>query len=609
MAIAILSLVAVVRVTSTYRVFSQTFDEPIHIAAGLQWLTNGGTHADPEHPPLARILFGLGPYLEGARVEDGPAYLQGNAVLYGGGRYGHTLSLARLGNLFFFLLALAVVTVWSWRLFGRAAAIVALALFGSLPPVLGHAGLATTDMAAAATTAAALLALALWLDEPRWGTALLLGAATGVGLASKYSFAVFFPAAAAVFVVLSLRRLRQGAGLRTRQVALAIGVAVAIVWATFRFDVGTINAMRLKVFPVGDAHNVATAYARVHGYEWVRPDLIERYRLYSNAAARRGRVGIDFVDWAKAAGYPSPLAGRSGRDTMAGAPPISPTGRADKLLEPFRRAGQWLAAEMPLPAPMFAIGLITVSRHSSIGHPSFLLGRYSNTGWWYYFPVVLFFKTPLPFLGLALAGMALLVRRGGEAAAVGLAPIAMLLPAMHSSLNIGVRHVLPVHPLMTIAAAVAVTSLWRGQRLGRAAAAALLGWYFIGSAAAHPDYMAYFNEASLGHPERIAADSNLDWGQDLLRLADVVRQRRIRHLHLRYFGTAEYARHLPADTEWMTLSKRVDGWIAISEQNMILDSGHPVMRNWLLEYEPVERIGKSIRLYHIPPLDPLVPRS
>ena len=40
----------------------------------------------------------------------------------------------------------------------------------------------------------------------------------------------------------------------------------------------------------------------------------------------------------------------------------------------------------------------------------------------------------------------------------------------------------------------------------------------------HPDYLAYFNELAGDEPERILADSDLDWGQDMLRLSARLRE-------------------------------------------------------------------------------------
>jgi len=66
----LLAAIAVVRIVSTYNVFSQTSDEPAHIATGMEWLQWGTYNFEPLHPPLARIAVAAGPYLSGLRLLD-----------------------------------------------------------------------------------------------------------------------------------------------------------------------------------------------------------------------------------------------------------------------------------------------------------------------------------------------------------------------------------------------------------------------------------------------------------------------------------------------------------------------------------------------------------
>jgi len=54
---------AVVRVVSTYTVFNSTYDEPVHIACGMEWLQWGSSTCELQHPPLARVAVALGPFL------------------------------------------------------------------------------------------------------------------------------------------------------------------------------------------------------------------------------------------------------------------------------------------------------------------------------------------------------------------------------------------------------------------------------------------------------------------------------------------------------------------------------------------------------------------
>ncbi|MEA2236499.1 MAG: hypothetical protein QOC81_1223 [Thermoanaerobaculia bacterium] len=583
----VLTLIPLIRVAVTLRVFSGTVDEAIHISSGMEWLVRGTYDGDPEHPPLARVMFGLPLYLGGSRA------MNPRVVLEHDHRYRHNLAEARAGNLLFLAISLAVVAVWSARLFGARTALVTLALFGALPPVLAHAGLATTDAAAMAMTTLALFVFSEWLDRPVWTNAALLGVAIGLGCLSKFSFLLFFPAGA--IALAATRRTLP----RAPQLIAAIPIAALIVWGGYRFSVGTIRDASAQGNGNEQAQAAATRYAAVPGYEWVTADHVLRYQAFAGKAALRDITRIDFVDWAKAAGYPSPNAGRSGRDTMIGAPPVD----RDKDVSIPSRARtvlHRLSTTVPVPAPKFFVGLNLVRRHSSRGHAAFLLGRYRYQGWWYYFPVVWFFKTPVPFVILSLAGIALMIWRGNVTdRGVALAPLAMLVPAMMAGINIGLRHILPLYPVLAICAGYAAAAWWRYTRL-RPVVVILPGWYFVATAIAHPDYLAYFNELAGAHPEEIATDSNLDWGQDIQRLNDFVRREKIEHLHVAVFGNWErYS--MPAKP--LARGVPVTGWVAVSEVALKLggrnDRGEGY--EWLKAYQPVRRIGKSIRVYYIPP--------
>ena len=116
---ALLALIGVARIAATYHVFSQTWDEPAHIAAGVEWLDRGTYTFEPLHPPLARTMTAVGPYLLGERLsgESNP-WEAGNRILGFGAHYGRTLAAARAGLLPFFLLACVCVFLLARRLNG-----------------------------------------------------------------------------------------------------------------------------------------------------------------------------------------------------------------------------------------------------------------------------------------------------------------------------------------------------------------------------------------------------------------------------------------------------------------------------------------------------------
>ncbi|HVE70819.1 MAG TPA: glycosyltransferase family 39 protein [Thermoanaerobaculia bacterium] len=501
---------------------------------------------------------------------------RGNQLFWRDGNYLRNLALARAGNLPFFLLGLLVVFAWTRRVAGETAALIAAALFAALPPILAHAGLATTDMAAAATTIAALYALALWLDAPSWRRAAILGVAIAAGMLSKFSFLLLFPLGAAILAAFQFRRIRW------RHAAAVVPIVLVLVAGAYRFERGSLVDARAATSVIGTAEHRAATYAQAPGYEWIRPDILIAYYDYANAAARQGVTGIDFVDWAKVVGYPSPQAGRSGRDSMIGAPKPAPK----PWSEPFRAAWHRLVMRPKFPGIAFITGADFVRQHSAMGHgEAWLFGENRPGGYWYYFPVILFFKTPLPFLVFAGAGFVFLIRK--RALALALIPLAMLAVSMTSRINIGVRHVLPIYPFLTIAAGCGAFLLWHRSR---ALVLVLGAWLAVATSLAHPDYLAWFNEAAGRHPERIAVDSNLDWGQDLLRLP------RNEPLYLSYFGSADWRRHLPHAQP--VPAQCTPGLHAVSEM-MYLRERDDELR-WLARYEPERRVGASIRLYRIP---------
>jgi 4-amino-4-deoxy-L-arabinose transferase-like glycosyltransferase len=500
--LALLIAVTLARVAATHRVFSAVVDEPVHIAAGYDWLVRHSNAFDPVHPPLARLVCAL-PLAGFARPWHTDIIGAGNDLLYAHDHYEHNLAMARRGNLLFLLVAMLAVWAWASRVFSRGVALIAVALLGSLPPILGHAGVVTTDMAVAATLPLALLALDVWLERRDIKRAALLGLAVGAGLLSKFSFVAFFPICAVVLLVVRKR----GEG-RWATAFLAAVVAATIVWAGYFFQIDTI--------------------AHVH------PDS----------------AGLAY-------------------------------------------------ANIPLPAPLYWAGLHVVKVHDELGHLSFLLGRYSQRGFWYYFPVLFVFKTPIPFLLLMIAGIVAIVRarRGLEFALI---PLALMLFVLFSHIDIGIRHILPIYPPLCVVAAAGVAALWRDAKM-RVAAALLLAWLVAGVELAHPDYLAWFNEFAGRHPERIAVDSNLDWGQDILRLGNAARRHGIARGAVLLVASANITAHGYPAYDGLEPFKPMTGWIAVSETALALDPGTPKGGyDWLIKGRTYERIGKSIRLYYVP---------
>ena len=509
--------IAVARVASTYFVLSSTCDEWMHVTAGYEWLSRGTYTTEAQHPPLARVSVALPLFLEGRPRE------LGGAIFNGGGGYLRSVTLARLGVLPYLVLLLAVVWLWTRDLFGAKAALWSTAIASSVPPLLGHAGVATTDLPFSALLFAALYAWRRFLVWPTRGRALVLGLLAGAAFGAKFSFVLFFPLGA-LGVVLGESRLQWGP--RARGIALASIVALLTLWSLYRYSFGPL--------------------AGVADYE--RFDDSPLFRDYA-----------------------------------------------------FAREARAASGGIPIPAPELLAGLLDVVIHGMNGHASYLLGTESSYGVWYYFPVAIALKTPLAFLCLvAIAGYEVARRFSARRAAAAplLAAGLILVGSMTSTINIGIRHVLVLYPLVAIAIGWAVILWWRTGGPRRAASVVLVGGLAVTTTAAHPDYLAWFNTLAGADPARCLLDSNLDWGQDVLRLARVVRCRGIESIAVATAGNAS-PELLGIPIVRTDLDRPVVGWVAASDTFRFgLDPF--VKMYWLRAHRPVQRVGRSIGLYYIP---------
>ena len=545
--IAALILLGTIRIVATYTVFSHTFDEPAHLACGMEWLDKGVYRWEPQHPPLARVAAALGPYLAGVRSQNTPnrdiysMTFEGLAILFGGEghsgqsqsgqghseqSYDRTLALARLGILPFFWIGCLAVYGWARRYVTEAAAVIAVFLFSFLPPILAHAGLATTDMACTAFLAAAFLAGAVWIEEPTLRTGALFGLAAGLAIVSKFSTLPYFAAAAGIALIwyyfaerLSFAGAVDLVRRRLPSLALAAAVAFLVVWATYRFSFG-------KVF----------------------------------------------------------------------------------------------FANISLPFPELYAGIRDVFQHNAEGHPGYLLGTRSNHGYWYFYLVDLAVKTPLALMVLFALGLSPSLRQDSKFLRPWL-PVAfcagILAVALFSHINIGIRHVLPLYTGFVLVAAMGAVRLLEMATARRWAgwlAILLFVWYGTSSLWSHPDYLPYFNALAGSHPENIVVDSDLDWGQDMKRLATRLREVGAPEVYFLPMDTVAVERddfekglgfpHVISEINALAPSA---GWNAVSltclkQRRLGLRDRRPDLQPWPDRVlDSGELIGKSVRLWYFPP--------
>lgn len=544
---------------------SPTMDEQNHIARGLAFLRTGDARFSLEHPPLVNGLSALPvallmpevtlPLDHASWTHPQGWYEFAHLLLweYNPEQVGQMVFLARLPIVFVGLGLALVGFRFARRLWGVPAGLTTLTLLLFDPNLLAHTRYSTTDVGG--TAFLFLAAYLLWRLWQRPGLGRWLWASVGLGLAfgSKLSTLGFVPIFA-LLAVLPLYGARWGvrpAGKRLIHFGLAGLASVLVVWA-------------------------------LYGFQW----------------------------------------------------------------GPFRFGTEPFSAWNHLsgPMPTFWAGIAQVLDISGGGRSAYLLGDVSTAGFPAYFPVAFLSKTPLPALILFVASLGLLVPRGQTSDRkqtsqvfktwlVSTSPqraLFLLLPAglyfflaTRSSLNLGYRHLLPMLPFLYTLASGLTTLLLSTTHsalrtsLLRGAWCAVVGGVVLASLVIHPHYLSYFNlpagTASNGHT--ILLDSNLDWGQDLLRLEAWMADNDIDQINLAWFGSADpaayginytplpsFPRHLnlwwdvPFDTQQpapgrYAISQSLLWWEPPLEQPTI----YPYFRN----LQPVDRIGYSILIFEI----------
>ncbi|WP_329322348.1 phospholipid carrier-dependent glycosyltransferase [Streptomyces sp. NBC_01262] len=263
-------------------------------------------------------------------------------------------------------------------------------------------------------------------------------------------------------------------------------------------------------------------------------------------------------------------------------------------------AADWL----PFPQP-FRDGMRVQFGFEDLRWGGFLFGRAYYGSLWYYLPAALLVKTPLGMLALWLAGavaMLTVPRLRPAAPYVLLPPLLLLAAAMTGNRDLGVRYALFV-PMFLAVAAAGVTAVRRHPRRGRVAAAGLVAFVAVSSLLTFPYYLPYSNEA-FGGPTKTHLrlhDSNVDWGQDLGRLSDRLKQRYPgERIWLVYKGSGVPSWYGIQATDPRTVPPgEVHGLLVVSDSSVARAEGR-LAALVATSGRPIDEVGHSISIYRRP---------
>jgi 4-amino-4-deoxy-L-arabinose transferase-like glycosyltransferase len=223
--------------------------------------------------------------------------------------------------------------------------------------------------------------------------------------------------------------------------------------------------------------------------------------------------------------------------------------------------------------PSWIYGLQYQAAHVQGGAVAYLDGQVSRgRGFAGYYIEAFAIKATIGMLLLAAAALVRgVARRDREDGLYLWLPILVTVAvATIGGIDIGVRYILPVFPLLAIAAGPLMLALIDARWTVLMLAVAVLA--VASSLWQAPEHIGYFNELAGSHPEQHLADSNIDWGQDAWRLRAWWESNGRPALHSAYFGPLPLSAYGLSDSPLRLQDPPPPGWVAVSVTQLVVYS-------------------------------------
>ncbi|OGZ57422.1 MAG: hypothetical protein A2827_00970 [Candidatus Spechtbacteria bacterium RIFCSPHIGHO2_01_FULL_43_30] len=568
---------------------SATTDEAPHITSGYAYLKLQDLRLNPEHPPLLKDIAAFPllfmdlnfPYqnIAWTQMVNAQWNLAPEFLYNSGNNADEIIFWGRTGPILLMLLFGWFVFRWSSKLFGDKWGLFCLSLFVFSPDIMAHGRLITTDTPAAFAFLSAIYFYIKLLKSPTNKNLIIFGVVFAIAQLTKFSLLFLF-----IFLPL-----------------------ITILWIITANR--TVNVLSRPV--ISDLFAWILRFCKIFLISLAIITVVYHFHII-NYPIEKQIEDISHI-------------------------------LSDEKLFTLKETLVWMA-DKPLLRGLaqYVLGASMVFLRVQGGSTAYFLGETSAQSWFYYFPVVFILKVPaavLVFIALSailfLKSILTNLRNRNslhDFTKNNFDELAMLLfvsfywvISINTNLNIGIRHILPSFPFIYILIAGQLKRWLNSARIAEAKTPILLlenlptsvfsttgKTFLIASLVmmnaatfvmAYPHYLSYFNIFSGGSDNayKYVVDSNLDWGQDLKRLAQFVEENNINQIKVDYFGGGNVKYYLGDKAIlWNSNNGETTGWIAVSATYYQTSRAYAGFSyKWLDKYEPVKKIGHSIFVYNI----------
>jgi Dolichyl-phosphate-mannose-protein mannosyltransferase len=534
-------------------------DEPFFLLAGYRAIHDGTNTLNLEHPPLVKMLAALPLFRFSGPDADPSQLIFPNRT---------QATSVRLASRCILLVTVAIPFLIGCFLFGwevatvRVGVLLALSLAFSFT-VVPYLTITQTDAAVSLGYVLTLVAAIRFLRQPTFMRSCFLGLGFGIAIATKFSGVLLLPSIG--FVLFTARDPYASRGRRWAYGGVVFAVSLLLLYGTYRVANWQYDSA------VG--RNTISRYCQNHTLFRVDDEM----RPYEQMLLRIEEIDPMVAQWS--------------------------TGLLGLAIQ--NRMGVWTS---------YAFGLV------------------SSRGWWWFFPLLFLIRTPLVLLlasccslvGWLLPRSAQLAKENSHekqmTTLLVLTTSVYLGMALSTSYNMGIRHLLPILPVLYLPAV-----RWAAHR--RFTACLLVGSLLFEAVVLQPVWMSATNTWWLGerNPTRCAVISDCEYKQNFLALDHVRAQYQIDQLHVAFplLTDAELDAYLPGAVKVDPTSPLLPGWHAV---NIFIEEFFPAVEKahrdqvhnydslmqtgapWKRYYDTVRSLGRNhgyvagtFHLYYIPP--------
>ncbi len=603
---------------------SPTIDEVGHFSAGLSHWRLNRFDLYNVNPPFVRAVATAPLHFNTTSIEfNGYDVLPRRRTEFGiGARFISThpnsflsdFAMARWTCIPFSLLGAVTCFLWARELYGLRAGLMALCLWCFCPNVLAYGSLMTPDAGATAVGVTACYVFRKWLIHRSMGWAAAAGILLGLTLLTKFTWLFLLGLWPAFWLLVRVssrhapsNAMRLEVDASDRESQFVTRRVTATFKHRWRDDLGHLSVIVLLAFWV-----LNNGYLFEHSFQ-----PLGKFQFFS-----RSLSGLE----------PGVAAAEGGN----------------------RFLGTWLE-NLPMPVPRnFVQGIDHIKFEYEMGYLSYLRGVKRQGGWWYYYLYAMLVKLPvgtLVLIGVA-AWQGVFYRRGhgvpeqrtrsadaqrlaegmvkqqkesaiplGTVGAHWFETLYLLAPAVctlwlvssQTGFNHHLRYVLPAFPFLFIFASRTALLLTSSSRLAKAVPIICMAWMIISSLNVYPHSLSYFNEVAGGSINgwKHLDNSNIDWGQDMILVKEWVEEHpeaRPLFIHPSGYVSAEQMGITTDAASQLSRSSSIGpssetlfppGWYIVGLTRLV-DPQNPY--HPLLQREPDDLIGYSMRVYHVRPV-------